>query len=60
MGEHKYNPTAIAAKNGELKPKQHTCVSKADIYKMVYDYLYEKTDLDVIEQEIGRSYNDIN
>lgn len=22
MGEHKYNPTAIAAKNGELPPKQ--------------------------------------
>ena len=21
MGEHKYNPTAIAAKNGELPPK---------------------------------------
>lgn len=21
MGEHKHNPTAIAAKNGELKPK---------------------------------------
>ena len=22
MGQHKYNPTAIAAKNGELPPKQ--------------------------------------
>lgn len=22
MGEHKYNPTAIAAKNGELPPKK--------------------------------------
>lgn len=22
MGEHKHNPTAIAAKNGELKPRK--------------------------------------
>lgn len=27
MGQHKHNPTAIAAKNGEIKPKKK--VSKA-------------------------------
>lgn len=42
MGEHRYNPKAIASKNGELKPKQKTCVSKADAYKMLYDYLYDR------------------
>ena len=28
MGQHKYNPTAIAAKNGELIPKKRTGYSK--------------------------------
>ena len=28
MGEHKYNPTAIAAKNGELPPKEQPKLSK--------------------------------
>lgn len=57
MGEHKYNPTAVAAKNGELPPKQHLYGNKADAYKMVYDYLYEKTALGVIEREIRRAHN---
>lgn len=30
MGEHKYNPTAIKAKNGELPPKKPTA-SKREI-----------------------------
>lgn len=28
MGQHKYNPTAIAAKNGELQPKPKPKLSK--------------------------------
>lgn len=28
MSEHKYNPTAIAAKNGELPPKERPKLSK--------------------------------
>lgn len=28
MGEHKHNPTAIAAKNGELPPKKRSKLSK--------------------------------
>ena len=28
MGEHKHNPTAIAAKNGELPPKKQPKLSK--------------------------------
>lgn len=28
MGAHKYNPTAIAAKNGELPPKKKSNLSK--------------------------------
>ncbi len=32
MGEHKYNPTAIAAKNGEIPPKGEL---EAEIFKSV-------------------------
>lgn len=28
MGQHKHNPTAIAAKNGELPPKERPRLSK--------------------------------
>lgn len=57
MGEHKHNPTATAAKNGELQPKQRICGSKADAYKMVHDVLCKKTALGVIEREIRRAHN---
>lgn len=35
MGQHKYNPTAIAAKNGELPPKEKS-MSKAERDRMIY------------------------
>ena len=38
MGEHKYNPTAIAAKNGELPPKFKPR-SKRETERIIYDYL---------------------
>ena len=44
MGQHKYNPIAIAAKNGEIKPKEkslskseHKKVFTNAIYKMLCD-----------------------
>lgn len=54
MGEHRHNPTAIAAKNGELPPKkQIEAVGKilAD-YAQVRKYLRLQT---AIEREIRRS-----
>lgn len=43
MGEHKYNPTAIAAKNGELPHKQKK-TSKREAERLLYakcrDILY--------------------
>ena len=37
MGAHKYNPTAIAAKNGELPPKKKTpTMSKKTVRKIGY------------------------
>ena len=35
MGQHKHNPTAIAAKNGELPPK-HKKMSKRERERLTY------------------------
>lgn len=35
MGQHKYNPTAIAAKNGELPPKPKK-MSKRESERLLY------------------------
>ena len=39
MGAHKYNPTAIAAKNGELPPKKPK-PSKKEMERMAYAKMY--------------------
>lgn len=42
MGEHKYNPTAIKAKNGEIEPKKKSSanpITKAEVYERVKDTL---------------------
>lgn len=58
MGEHKHNPTAIAAKAGALPPKPRH-VGKAEAMRqcrrLVHDYLYKNTALEVIEREIRRN-----
>ena len=47
MGEHKHNPTAIAAKDGKLPPKQKNNMSKREEWAVLYTYintlLYEQT-----------------
>ncbi len=61
MGEHKNNPTAIAAKAGALPPKPKP-VSKAESMRqcrqLVHDYLCENTALGVMEREIRRNCED--
>lgn len=42
MGQHKYNPTAIKAKNGEIEPKKKPSanpITKAEVYEKVKDIL---------------------
>lgn len=39
MGQHKYNPTAIAAKNGELPPKPER-PSKRATERALYQAIY--------------------
>jgi hypothetical protein len=45
MGQHKYNPTAIAAKNGELPPKPKKMSkreSERELYAMCQAAVMEK------------------
>lgn len=61
MGEHKHNPTAIAAKTGALPPKPKPggkAESMRRCRRLVHDYLYKNTALGVIEREIGRNCKD--
>lgn len=41
MGEHKYNPTAIKAKNGEIESKKKSTnpITKAEVYEVIKDKL---------------------
>ena len=52
MGQHKYNPTAIAAKNGELPPKPKG-ISKRERDRLLMAAIYEKTGLGAIERSLG-------
>lgn len=56
MGEHKYNPTAIAAKNGEIPPKRKP-VGKAETNKWVYEWIREHTLLPIMGCELMKDYN---
>ena len=39
VGQHKYNPTAIAAKNGEIKPRKK--LTRSEQKKLFYGKLAE-------------------
>lgn len=42
MGQHKHNPTAIAAKNGELPPKPKP-IGKRDLERMIMREIERRT-----------------
>lgn len=52
MGQHKYNPTAIAAKNGEIEPKPKG-MSTAEKRRMIEAMLKEKIGLNKISKAMG-------
>lgn len=54
MGEHKHNPTATAAKNGELPPKKKP-MGTAESREWVYTWMREHTSLGIMEREIRRN-----
>ncbi len=43
MGQHKYNPTAIAAAKGEIPPKKKPqTLSQKETENLIIDYIKEK------------------
>lgn len=55
MGEHKHNPTAIAAKNGELPPKKKP-MSKREFDRLLMKHIQEATGLPKIVRSLGGEY----
>lgn len=65
MGQHKYNPTAIAAKNGELPPKPKK-MSKRESDRLLYakcqEIIYRPlvaAYVKMMQQEDGERRNDV-
>ena len=50
MGQHKHNPTAIAAKNGELPPKEQPKLSKKQMDALVYKHIQDVTGVTDIQR----------
>lgn len=54
MGQHKFNPTAIAAKNEELAPKKNQKLSKRQRESLIREKIEEKTGLSGFFKYVGR------
>ena len=54
MGQHKYNPTAIAAMNGELPPKQKR-MGKRDLERIIMCELERRTGIYSALQRVRRA-----
>lgn len=60
MSEHKHNPTAIAAKNGELPPKEKPRLSKRQMDTLIYKRIQDITGVTDIQRALsngGSFYN---
>ena len=55
MGEHKYNPTAIAAKNGELPPKEQPKLSKRQADALMRKHIEDVTGITELRKYLGNS-----
>ena len=53
MGQHKYNPTAIAAKNGELPPKEQPRLSKRQMEALMRKHSEDVTGVTEIRKYLG-------
>ena len=53
MGQHKHNPTAIAAKNGELPPKEQPRLSKRQMDALIYKRIQDVTGVTEIDRYLG-------
>ena len=55
MGEHKYNPTAIATKNGELPPKERPKLSKRQADALMRKRIEDVTGITELRKYLGNS-----
>ena len=58
MGQHKYNPTAIKAKNGEI-PQKPPRISKREQMIRMEAEIRKRMGIDRILEELDRSYFEI-
>lgn len=55
MDQHKHNPTAIAAKNGELPPKEQPRLSKRQMDALIYKRIQDVTGMTDIQRTLSNS-----
>ena len=55
MGQHKHNPTAIAAKNGELPPKEQPKLSKRQMDALIYKRIQDVTGITELQKYLGNN-----
>ena len=55
MGQHKHNPTAIAARNGELPPKEQPRLSKRQMDALIYKRIRDVTGMTDIQRALSNS-----
>lgn len=53
MGQHKYNPTAIAARNGELPPKEQLKLSKRQADALMRRRIQDLTGIATLQKVMG-------
>ena len=53
MGQHKHNPTAIAAKNGELPPKEQPRLAKRQMDALIYRRIHDVTGVTDIQRALS-------
>ena len=53
MGQHKYNQTAIAAKNGELPPKEQPRLSKRQMEALMRKRIEDATGVTELRKYLG-------
>ena len=53
MGRHKHNPTAIAAKNGELSPKKQPKLSKRQVDALMRRRVQNLTGIPTLQKVMG-------
>ena len=55
MGQHKHNPTTIAAKNGEFPPKEQQKLSKKQMDALIRKRIEDTTGITELRKYLGNN-----